>query len=254
MYFPYGVDGALHRPVQGKEVLMRHALTLVLFSMLSFACAVGSRGDNSSTSNSADAGSVRTHIDPKEDPNRIASLTITVNDTPTTEIVLPRDQTVTLSVEGRTASNGPTSVDLRKISWEFSNGTLDIQTNANGTKKLTASSDWFDAATAGTEPTATVTARYGELTAKLATTNVINLTGQWTAQLDRGNTRVLLLSQNGRTVTDMSTFLSGEIAGNTLEISNGGFSVSAKFESRIHAIGTYAGTGVSGRLTCDKNL
>lgn len=234
---------------------MRHALTLVLFSTLSFACAVGSRGgDNSSTNGSADASVVPTRTDPKEDPNRVASIAITIDSTPYTEIVLPRDQTVALGLMGKNPAGARVGLDVRLIKWEISNGTLDIQTNSVGNKKLTASSDWFDPATIGTEPTAIVTAHYGELTAKLATTNVINVTGEWIATLDRGNTRTLLLSQNGRTITDMSTFLTGEIAGNVLDISSSGFSVSAKFESRIHAIGTYTGIEASGRLTCDKNL
>ena len=231
-------------------------LSLVLSAVLTPACAIGSIGGGS-TDGSGDAGpsAVPTGSGSANDPNRLVSIAITIDGYRQTKVVLPLGQTVAMGLTARSASGGSVPVNATAVRWEVSNNTLALQTSSDGFKKLTASTDWFDMPEPrSVEPTATVTAYYGTLTATLNTTNVINATGDWTATLDIGKKQELSLSQSARIVIDSRTGYAGVIDGDALTITFGGASLSARFTSRVRAFGVYDGFGASGTFVCDRNM
>ena len=233
--------------------MRRWFLTLGFLSVCMLGCAVGSHGGGSSNDAPADAGSVSNGS--ADDPNRPVSIAITIEGYRQTKVVLPLGQTVAMGLTARSASGATVLVNAAAVRWEVSNDTLTLQTSSNGFKKLTASTDWFDMPEPRSiEPTATVTAHYSTLTTTLNTTNVINVTGDWTATLDIGRKQELSLTQSERIIIDTKTGYAGVIDGDSLTITVGGASLSAKITSRVHAFGVYDGFGASGTFVCDKNM
>ncbi len=236
--------------------MRRCFLTFGFLSVCMLGCAIGSHGGGSSDG-PADAGPA---AGPRgdgssDDPNRLVLIAITIGGYRQTKVVLPLGQTVAMGLTARSASGATVPVNAAAVRWEISNNTLALQTSNDGFKKLTASTDWFDMPEPrSVEPTATVTAYYGTLTATLVTTNVINVIGDWTATLDIGKKQELSLSQSERTIIDARTGYAGVIDGDALTITFGGASLSAKFTSRVHAFGVYDGFGASGTFVCDRNM
>ncbi len=210
------------------------SLTLVLFSMVMFAC--GGCGSSSS----GDGGN----------PDAVAKLTIMTDGVAASTIVAPRTKPVTVTLDARTASGAPAPIDAAQVRWESSNPAFTIATS-DGRVTISGTKDLFDLP--GGEPETTVTVHYADKTATARALSVIDATGNWTATLDAGIVQKLSLTQRGRTITDSRLLVSGTINTDGLAISASGFTIKAKFISRDRAEGTYSGNGVDGAFVCTRD-
>ena len=209
-------------------------LPLGVFSALMFAC--GGCGSNSGGGDSVTAIQI----------NTVNATGVAIPSTPT---LLPRGESVTFSLTQRLSSGGTSTVYSNTVRWETSDPSFVIAPSGDYIT-VTPTKDWFDAA--NTEPTATITAHYENLTTTTRIQSVINANGRWTATA-AGSTQKLSLTQHGRTITDAKTGISGTIDGNKLVINNTLFVVDAHFDTRERAVGTFSGSGVNGDFTCTKD-
>jgi hypothetical protein len=173
------------------------------------------------------------------------------------DVACPRDAETVVTVEAVDEAGALVEIDPNDLEWESSDGAaIEIVSTSSASATLVARRDWFDSsadASARSEPSATITVRYGSLETETTARGVINADGTWLATLAGGPSLTLSLAQTGRTLVETNYGYTGVIHDDALSLAVSGYSVDATFTSRTEVEGTVnTSSGPLGSFTCEK--